>query len=53
MSVVIGQRFHGVPGSIAAASGLLVGPMLIVISFGALYLEYGQIPVGAERACTA
>ena len=45
MSVVIGQRFHGVLGSIAATGGLLVGPTLIVIGLGALYLEYGQLPV--------
>ena len=45
MSVVIGQRFHGVAGSIAAASGLLLGPMLIVSGLGALYLEYGQHPI--------
>lgn len=45
MSVVIGQRFHGVLGSIAATSGLLIGPTLIVIGLGALYLEYGQHPV--------
>ena len=45
MSVVIGQRFHGVLGSIAAASGLLVGPTLIVTGLGALYLEYGQLPI--------
>ncbi len=45
MSVVIGQRFHGVLGSIAAAAGLLVGPTLIVTGLGALYLEYGQVPV--------
>ena len=44
MSVVIGQRFHGVLGSIAAAVGLLVGPTLIVTGLGALYLEYGQVP---------
>lgn len=44
MSVVIGQRFHGVLGSIAAAGGLLVGPTLIVTGLGALYLEYGQLP---------
>jgi chromate transporter len=45
MSVVIGQRFHGVLGSIAAAAGLLVGPTMIVTGLGALYLEYGQVPV--------
>jgi chromate transporter len=45
MSVVIGQRFHGVLGSIAAAGGLLLGPTLIVTGLGALYLEYGQVPV--------
>jgi chromate transporter len=51
MSVVIGQRFHGVLGSIAAASGLLIGPMLIVTGLGALYLEYGQQPI-VQRALT-
>jgi chromate transporter len=45
MSVVIGQRFHGVLGSIAAVAGLLAGPTLIVTGLGALYLEYGQVPV--------
>lgn len=45
MAVVIGQRFHGVLGSIVATSGLFVGPFLIVIGLGALYLEYGQLPV--------
>lgn len=49
MSVVIGQRFHGVLGSIAAAGGLLVGPTLIVTGLGALYLEYGQLPI-VQRA---
>lgn len=44
MSIVIGQRFRGVPGAIVAPSGLLLGPMLIVIGLGALYLEYGQLP---------
>ena len=45
MSIVIGQRFRGVPGAIVAPGGLLLGPMLIVIGLGALYLEYGQLPV--------
>ena len=49
MSVVIGQRFRGVLGSIAAASGLLLGPTLIVTGLGALYLEYGQLPL-VQRA---
>jgi chromate transporter len=44
MSIVIGQRFHGVRGSIVAPSGLLLGPFIIVLSFGALYLQYGQLP---------
>jgi chromate transporter len=44
MSIVIGQRFHGVAGSIAAPTGLLLGPFMIVLSLGALYLGYGQLP---------
>ena len=45
MSIVIGQRFRGVPGAIVAPSGLLLGPFMIVLGLGALYLAYGQVPV--------
>jgi chromate transporter len=44
VSIVVGQRFHGVAGSIAAAAGLLLAPTLIVLLFGSLYLAYGQTP---------
>ncbi len=45
VSIVIGQRFRGVPGSFAAVAGLLAGPIVIVILAGALYLNYGQQPI--------
>jgi chromate transporter len=42
VAVVVGQRFRGPPGSLAAAAGLLIAPTAIVILFGSLYLAYGQ-----------
>jgi chromate transporter len=45
MSVVVGSRFAGPLGSIAAFSGLVLPPMGIVIAAGALYARYG----GVER----
>jgi chromate transporter len=43
LSVVFGQRFRGVPGSVAALVGLLGPPFIIVTLIGALYARYGEI----------
>ncbi len=45
VSIVVGQRFRGVAGSVAALTGLMAAPMVIVVLFGTLYLNYGQNPV--------
>lgn len=45
LSIVVGSRFHGVPGAIACLAGLTVIPVAIVIALGALYDHYGQLPV--------
>src|SRR5713101_6136201 len=43
LSVVFGSRFRGIPGSLAAFSGLLGPPVLIVTILAALYARYGEI----------
>ncbi len=44
MSIVVGGRAAGVPGSIAAFSGLVGAPLLIVITAGALYNRFASVP---------
>ena len=43
LSVVFGARFRGVPGSIAAFSGLVGPPVVIVTILAVLYGRYGEI----------
>ena len=45
LSIATGQRFAGARGSVAAVSGLVLAPMMIVIALGALYGRFG----GVER----
>jgi chromate transporter len=45
VSIVVGQRFHRVAGSLAALLGLLAAPVAIVLALGGLYLRYGQHPM--------
>jgi chromate transporter len=42
-SVVFGARVRGVPGAIAAAAGLIVPSLLLMVVLGALYSRYGEI----------
>ncbi len=44
LTIVVGSRFHGIPGAIAALLGLTVMPVIIVIGLALLYEHYGQIP---------
>ena len=44
MSIVVGGRARGWRGSIAAFSGLVGAPMLVVIGLGALYSRFGSLP---------
>jgi chromate transporter len=44
VSVMIGARYQGVLGSIAAFSGLMLPPFAITIALGALYQRYGHVP---------
>ncbi|HZZ34340.1 MAG TPA: chromate transporter, partial [Caulobacteraceae bacterium] len=45
VSIVVGSRFAGAKGAVAALSGLVAAPMLIVIVLAALYDRFG----GVER----
>jgi chromate transporter len=42
MGVVVGQRYRGVPGSVAAVAGLIFWPTLIVLTLGSLYTSYAD-----------
>ena len=44
VSVVIGDRFHGVVGSTIALVGLMTGPMTILLGLGLLYNRLGEVP---------
>src|ERR1700733_7805817 len=44
-SVILGARFRGAWGAIAAAAGLMGPPLLLVICIGAIYAHYGDVPV--------
>jgi chromate transporter len=49
LAVIVGHRHGGVPGSLAALSGLVLWPFLIMLGAGALYARYGELPI-VERA---
>jgi chromate transporter len=45
LSVVFGARIRGVWGSVAAFSGLVGPPIVIVTILGMIYARYGAVPV--------
>jgi chromate transporter len=44
VSVVVGARFQGGPGAVAAVTGLLSVPFLVVLVLGVLYARLGHAP---------
>lgn len=44
LSVVFGARIRGIPGSIAAFTGLVGPPVVIVSTLAMIYARYGEIP---------
>ena len=48
LSIAVGMKFHGPPGAIAAATGLLAAPSAIVILLGSLYARFADAP-GIDR----
>jgi chromate transporter len=59
MAVFVGAKFRGVPGALAAVSGLLFVPVLIILGLGYAYFQFHQIPAlqsvlrGAAAAAVA
>lgn len=45
LAVVVGKRYRGLAGAIAAPLGLLAGPFLIVLLLALLYDRFGSLPV--------
>jgi chromate transporter len=43
-SVVFGRRARGLPGALAALTGLIGPPVLLMITFGFLYATFGSVP---------
>ena len=43
LSVVFGSRFRGIPGALAAFTGLVGPPMVLVTMLAALYAHFGEI----------
>lgn len=52
ISVVMGSRFHGWPGSLLALSGLMLAPFLIVLTLASLYQYYADSAI-LNRALAA
>lgn len=44
LSVVVGARFHGARGAVAAVGGLLTAPVMVALVLSALYARLGQTP---------
>jgi chromate transporter len=49
LAVIVGHRHGGVPGSLAALTGILLIPFLMMLGAGALYAQYGQLEL-VQRA---
>ena len=55
LSLILGDRFFGVRGAVAALGGMLVIPLFIVLGLATAYAEFAQVPVvaGALRGMGA
>lgn len=55
LSIVVGARFRGVPGALAAFSGLMALPLAIALALGAVYARVAHTPAvdGMFRALAA
>lgn len=45
LAVVVGKRYRGLAGAIAAPLGLLAGPFVIVLLLAMLYDRFGSLPL--------
>ncbi len=46
-AVMIGRRFHGLPGALLATAGLYFAPFVILVGLCLFYDRYGQLPAVA------
>ena len=55
LSLMLGDRFFGVRGAVAALGGLLLAPLFIVLALAAVYAEFSSVPLvaGALRGMGA
>jgi chromate transporter len=55
VSLMVGDRFHGLRGAFAALAGLMTVPLVIVLLLAVLYAHYADIPAvaGALRGMGA
>ncbi|MBC3932517.1 chromate transporter [Undibacterium curvum] len=55
LSMMIGSRYFGLPGALAALAGMLTVPMIIVLGLAIVYSHFAQNPqvVGALRGMSA
>ncbi len=47
-TVFIGTKLPGAAGAIAATTGILLAPMVIVVLLGFVYADYGNLPAVAR-----
>ncbi|HEX8405702.1 MAG TPA: chromate transporter [Duganella sp.] len=58
VGLMVGNRFGGVAGALAAVAGLIIGPFFIVIGLGVVYQRFGDLEIirraiGGMAAVTA
>jgi chromate transporter len=42
--VIVGNKYRGAAGAVAAVSGMMIGPFFLVIALAALYVRYQDLP---------
>jgi chromate transporter len=47
LALMIGDRFHGLRGALAALAGMIMVPLAIVLILSALYANFSHVPVVA------
>lgn len=47
VAVMLGRRFHGLPGTLAAMGGLYLGPLLVLLTLTLLWERFGANPAVA------
>jgi chromate transporter len=45
VALMVGNRYAGTPGALAALAGMLAGPFIVVIALGMGYQQFGELPV--------